>query len=125
MVYLELTPQQTWELREWSRMAVGRVALRALMVLWRAEGLTTLEIGGRLDCHRDTVSPWIERYRTPGFGGLRDEPRSGRPRHLDAATCAQVDAVLDQPPPEPDQPRARWTLSHLRTLFRQVAPPCF
>ena len=61
MAYLELTPLQSWELREMTRAAVGRVALRALMVLWRSEGLTTLEIAERLGCHRDTVSLWIER----------------------------------------------------------------
>jgi transposase len=125
MVSWELTPVQIWELRELSRIAVGRVALRALMVLWRAEGLTTLEIAARLDCHRDTVSLWTERYRTLGLPGLEDEPRSGRPRHLDPATCEQVEAVLDHPPPEVEQPHARWTLAHLRTLFLEVAPKAF
>lgn len=125
MISWELTPVQIWELRELSHTAVGRVALRALMVLWRAEGLTTLEIAARLDCHRDTVSLWIERYRTLGLAGLDDEPRSGRPRHLDPATRDQVEAVLEQPPPETDQPRARWTLPHLRTLFLEVAPKAF
>jgi len=125
MTFLELTPVQIWELRELSRTAVGRVALRALMVLWRAEGLTTLEIAARLDCHRDTVSLWIERYRTLGLSGLEDEPRPGRPRHLDPGTREQVEAVLDQPPPETEQPHACWTLPHLRTLFLEVAPKAF
>lgn len=125
MVYLELTPVQIWELREVSRTAGGRVALRALMVLWRAEGLTTLEIAARLDCHRDTVSLWIERYRTLGLPGLEDEPRPGRPRHLDPATQEQIEAVLEQPPPETEQPCARWTLPHLRTVFLEVAPKAF
>lgn len=125
MISWELTPVQSWELRELSRTAVGRIALRALMVLWRAEGRTTLEIAARLDCHRDTVTLWTERYHTRGLAGLEDEPRSGRPPHLDPATCDQVEAVLDQPPPEADEPRARWTLPHLRTLFLQVAPHAF
>ena len=43
MFKLPLTSQQAWELRELTRTAPGRVAFRALMVLWRAEGLTTLE----------------------------------------------------------------------------------
>src|SRR3954471_6367010 len=93
---LELTALQVWQLRELTRTAVGRVALRALMVLWRAEGLTTLEIAERLECHRDTVSLWLERYRTLGTEGLEDEPRSGRPPHLDAAAREQLDSVLDQ-----------------------------
>jgi transposase len=125
MVSWELTPVQIWELRALSRTAVGRVTLRALMVLWRAEGLTTLEIAARLDCHRETVSLWTERYRTLGVAGLEDEPRSGRPPHPDPTTCDQVEAVLDQPPPETDPPCARWTLPHLRTLFLEGAPKAF
>jgi transposase len=78
-----------------------------------------------LGYHRDTVSLWIERYRTLGLAGLEDEPRSGRPRHLDPATCDQLEAVLEQPPPEADLPRARWTLPHLRTLFLEVAAKAF
>jgi transposase len=121
MPSLELSAVEVWQLRELARTAVGRVALRALMVLWRAEGLTTLEIGQRLDCHRDTVSLWLERYRTLGLAGLEDEPRSGRPPHLDPATREQLAAVLEQPPPEEDRPRACWTLTHLRTVFLEVA----
>lgn len=125
MATFELTPGEAWQLRELTRTAVGRVALRALMVLWRAEGLTTLEIGQRLGCHRDTVTLWLERYRTLGCDGLEDEPRSGRPPHLDPATREQVEAVLEQPPPEADQPRACWTLPHLRTVFQEVASHTF
>ena len=125
MIYLQLSPLQRRELRRLSQTAVGRVALRALMVLWRAEGQTPLEIAARLACHRETVSLWGERYRTLGIAGLEDEPRSGRPRHFDPATRDQVEAVLAQPPPEGDQPRARWTLPHLRTVFLEVAPKAF
>ena len=125
MPQLELTALQVWQLRELTRTAVGRVALRALMVLWRAEGLTTLEIGARLDCHRDTVSLWLERYRTLGLAGLEDEPRSGRPPSLDAATQDQVEGVLEQSPSEAERPRACWTLAHLRTVFLPLVPKAF
>jgi transposase len=125
MSYLELTALERFQLRELTRTAIGRVALRALMVVWRAEGLTTLEIAARLDCHRDTVSLWVERYRTLGLAGLEDEPRSGRPAQLDPATREQLEAMLDQPPPEDDPPRACWTLPHLRTMLLKVAPKSF
>lgn len=125
MLKIDLSPLESWRLREVTRSAVGRVALRALMVLWRAEGLTTLEIGQRLGCHRETVGHWLERYQTLGIPGLHDESRPGRPRHLDAGTCEQLEAVLEQPPPEVDRPHACWTLAHLRTVFLPVAPKCF
>lgn len=114
MVYLELTAVQSWELRELTRHAVGRVVLRALMVLWRAEGLTTLEIAQRLECHRDTVSLWVERYRTLGVAGLEDEPRPGRPPELDEAARGEAEALLEGPTEEVDRPRACWTLAYLR-----------
>jgi transposase len=117
---LEVSPGEIWRLRELSRTAVGRVALRALMVLWRAEGLTTLEIGDRLDCHRDTVTLWIERYRALGLAGLEDERRSGRPLQLDAAAREQVEQLLDQGPAEEDRPCSCWTLPHLRTVVLGV-----
>lgn len=120
MPTLELSPVEIWQLRELTRTGNGRVVLRALMVLWRAEGLTTLEIGERLDCHRDTVTLWLERYRALGLAGLQDEPRSGRPRHLDATDREQLETVLEQAPPEEDRPCACWTLSHLRTVFLGV-----
>src|SRR5438552_8415556 len=122
MPALELTALEVWQLRELTRTAVGRVALRALMVLWRAEGRTTLEIAARLDCHRDTVTLWLARYRTLGLRGLEDEPRSGRPPSLDAAARDQAAAALAQPPAENDRPRAGWTLAHLRRGLLQVTP---
>lgn len=125
MTYFDLTPVQSGELRELSRTAIGRVALRALMVLWRAEGATTLDIGRRLGYHRDSVSQWIDRYCADGLAGLYDEPRSGRPRKLDAAARQVVEARLDQSPPEKGGPCARWTLPRLRTALRDVVPPVF
>lgn len=120
MTYLELTVLQAGELRELTRVASGRVALRALMVLWRAEGLSQSEIAQRLACHRDTVSLWLERYRTLGLAGLEDEARSGRPPTFDPDTQAQLETVVDHPPPETAGPTACWTLAHLRTLFLPV-----
>lgn len=117
MVYLMLTPGQIHELRRLSRTAVGRVALRALMVLWRAEGLSTLDIADRLGCDRQSVTPWIERYLALGVAGLNDLPRLGRPRHLDTATLDEVEASLEHPSPDADAPRRRWTLARLRAAF--------
>jgi transposase len=125
MVYLQLTAAQTFELRRFAQTAVGRVALRALMVLWRAEGHSTLEIAARLGCHRETITPWVERYRQHGIAGLADPPRPGRPRHLDPDTMQAVEAALEQGPAEPECPAARWTLARLRTQFLSRARQAF
>jgi hypothetical protein len=38
MLSFELAATEIWQRRELTRTAPGRIALRALMVLWRAEG---------------------------------------------------------------------------------------
>lgn len=42
------------------------------MVLWRAEGHTTLEIAALLSYERQSITPWIDRYRALGMAGLYD-----------------------------------------------------
>jgi transposase len=125
MTYLTLKPAQIQALRHLTHTAVGRVALRALMVLWRAEGLSTREIAARLGCDRQSVTPWIERYQAWGVAGLEDRTRPGRPRHLDAATLDQLESALEHPPPETSGVRARWTLARLRTAFADRAARAF
>jgi transposase len=125
MTYLHLSAAQAQELRRLTQTAAGRVALRALMVLWRAEGLSTLEIAQRLGCHREVITPWVERYLQQGIAGLEDQPRPGRPRHLDAATMTQVESTLDPSPPDQNPPAARWTLARLRARFLALAPKGF
>jgi len=125
MLDVLLDPQQILELRRLTHTAPGRIALRALMVLWRAEGLTTLEIAQRLGCHRESITPWIERYRRLGVAGLEDAPRPGRPRHLDVQTADQVEATLDHSSRETDPSGARWTLARLRAAFLGVARHAF
>jgi transposase len=120
-----LDPLQILELRRLTHAAPGRIALRALMVLWRAEGLSTLQIAQRLGCHRESITPWIERYRRLGVAGLDDAPRSGRPRHLDLETADQVEATLDHSSRETDPSGARWTWARLRAVFRGVARRAF
>lgn len=41
---------------------------------------SNLQIANELDCHRQTVAHWRERFAAHGVGGLQDAPRSGRPR---------------------------------------------
>jgi transposase len=125
MIDLELSPAQAQELRQLTHTAKGRVVLRALMVLWRAEGLTTLEIAQRLGCHRESITPWIERYQLLGVAGLEDEPRPGRPPRLDAALRDELEAQLERPPPESDQVGGRWTLARLGRVLGSLTPRPF
>ena len=62
-----------------SRQAVGRVALRAQMVLLAARGYTVPQIAALHDCGPDVVRLWLHRYEQAGVAGLDEAPRSGRP----------------------------------------------
>ena len=79
MIYVHLTADQRDELNVFSRQALGRVALRAHMVLLSDRGFTVPQIAAIHDCGEDVVRIWLHRYEQHGVAGLEDEPTSGRP----------------------------------------------
>jgi transposase-like protein len=55
---------------------------RARIVLYAAEGLHDTEIAARLDTSPGLVGRWRRRFAERGLEGLKDMPRSGRPRRF-------------------------------------------
>ena len=53
--------------------------VRAQMVLLAAQGLRNDEIARRLNCRREVVSQWRERFFEQGMAGLEDLPRRADP----------------------------------------------
>src|SRR2546428_5357688 len=80
MIQLHLTAEQRQELQRVSRQAVGRVALRAHLVLLSDRGYSVPQIATIHACGQDVVRTWLHRYKEKGVAGLEDEPRRGRPR---------------------------------------------
>jgi AcrR family transcriptional regulator len=64
------------------RRTPRRVAVRSLIVLEAASGALRPEVAERLAVSSRTVARWCERYSEAGIEGLRDRPRSGRPRTI-------------------------------------------
>lgn len=62
------------------RSSRPRQALRARIVLGTLGGETDREVANRLGVTTPTVSLWRRRYEEEGLDGLRDRPRTGRPR---------------------------------------------
>jgi transposase-like protein len=62
-----------------------RTVQRARIVLYAAEGLTNVEIAGRLDTAPEVVAKWRRRFRVERLEGLKDRPRAGRPRRFPPA----------------------------------------
>jgi transposase len=85
-------------LESWLRSSTIQAGLaqRARIVLLAADGLTNVDIAGRVGVSRPTVTSWRARYARSGIGGLSDEDRSGRPRTIDHRRI--VATTLKAPP---------------------------
>jgi transposase len=118
MIYVHLTENQRDELQVVSRHAIGRVALRAHMVLLSDRGFTVSQIAAIHDCGEDVVRIWLHRYEREGVTGLEDDPRSGRPLK-DPLAGSIVDAQASQPPPCSGQVQACWSVALLTAFLAQ------
>lgn len=118
MLFVYLTDAQRTELTALSRQTVGRVALRAQMVLLSARGYAVPAIATIHGCGPDVVRLWLHRYQAHGSAGLRDRPRSGRPP-TDPLARQIVDVQASQPPPCSGHVQSCWTVA-LLTAFLAV-----
>ena len=112
MVHLELTSEQHRELHQLSRQAVGRVALRAHMVLLSGRGCPVPQIALIHDGGEDVVRTWLHRFQRLGVAGLDDLPKSGRPPK-DRLAGPIVDAQASQSPRGSGHPHACWSVGRL------------
>ena len=79
-----LSAEQRRQLQTLSRASSTpqSLAFRARLVLRAADDdePSNLELADELECDRDTVGLWRNRFLGQGVVGLQDAPRSGRPR---------------------------------------------
>lgn len=116
MLAVRLTDNQRQELQTTSRQAVGRVALRAQMVLLSGRGYSVPQIATIEDCGEDVVRTWLHRYAQSGLAGLWDEPRSGRPPH-DPLAGPIIDAQASQSPQCSGHVQTCWTVGVLSVFL--------
>jgi transposase len=109
---MTLSDEQRQELEQVSRQAVGRVALRAQMVLLSGRGCRVPRIAQIHDCGEDVVRLWLHRYKEHGIAGLQDEPRRGRPLK-DRLAAEIVDTQASQAPECSGHARTFWTVATL------------
>lgn len=116
MIFVKLTEEQRRELERVSRHAVGRVALRAHMVLLSGRGYPVPQIAAIHDCGHDVVRIWLHRYEQEGVAGLEDEPKSGRPPK-DPLARYIVDAQAGQSPECSGHVQTCWTVALLSVFL--------
>ncbi len=94
-------------LEEWasSRTLEARLVERAKIIKGCLAGLPVRQIAQELTIRPNTVIEWRKRFDEQGIEGLRDRPRSGKPRTYDASLRDRILKTLEQRPPKG---RARW-----------------
>lgn len=111
-----LSAAQRRELLVLRRRAVGRVALRAQMVLLSARGYPVPQIAQLFELGEDVVRAWLHRYQQAGPAGLEDRPRPGGPpkdrlaRHI-------VDTQASNPPYNSGLVQTCWTVGLLAAFL--------
>jgi transposase len=111
-----LTASERKLLKRWVRTPTApyRQVLRAKVVLLGAAGHRNAHIAERLQVTGNTVRKWRRRFSQQGLVGLRDRPRSGRPRRFPAAVVAEAKAIACELPATRGTPTSRWSLADLR-----------
>lgn len=91
------------------RQEVGRVAMRAHMVLLSDRGHSAFDIAELHDVTHPTVYKWMDRFDEEGPSGLYDRDRDGRPRKIGEQAEAEIQRLMESNPTEEGQNATRWT----------------
>ncbi len=118
MLFVHLTEAQRTDLADLSQRAVGRIALRAQMVLLSDRGYRVPAIAAIHGCGHEVVRLWLHRYHAHGAAGLADQPRSGRSPN-DPLARQIVDVQAGQAPSCSGHVQSCWTVA-LLTAFLAV-----
>jgi transposase len=91
-----------------------RDRVRAQIVLQASCGRDNARIAADLEVSVNMVRKWRGRFADRGLAGLKDLPRSGRPREISEADRAAVVALACQLPADTGVPLSRWTGPELK-----------
>lgn len=106
-------------LHEMTQQAVGRVAMRAHMVLLSTRGRSAYEIADLHEVSEVTVYKWIGRFDEEGPSGLYDREREGRPPKVDQEAEEELRRVLAAAPTEEGYDFSNWTTPRLAEHLKQ------
>lgn len=101
------------------RTPIAAERTRCHIVLLSHQGLTPPAIAALVRVDPVTVHRTIRRYEAEGLPGLRDRPRSGRPRKVTPAWERQLLRLIETDPHRVGVPRTAWTAPALATYLAQ------
>ncbi len=91
------------------RQEVGRVAVRAHIVLLSSRGRSASEIARIHDVTGPMVYKWFDRFDEEGPSGLYDRDRDGRPKKITDEVEAEIERLLEGDPTDEGDNATRWT----------------
>lgn len=118
---VELTTSQEADLRAlvhgWDVPA--RIATRARIVLWRAEGRPKQEVAALAGVSRPTVDLWLDRYADEGVAGLDDRSHAAPREQVSAVVRGRILALtLASPPAETGL--SHWSSRQMAAYVKQT-----
>lgn len=105
---IELSMEQREDLLTMSRSRKleRRYVERAVVILLSEQGLSMDQIIEQTGLSRPVVNKWRQRFRKEGIDGLKDAPRSGKPRIISAEQQAMV---IDKACSKPSDGYTNWS----------------
>jgi hypothetical protein len=116
VIFVYLTDEQRRQLEQVTRQAVGRVAMRAHMVLMSDRGYPVPFIAVIHACGLELVRTWLHRYEQAGVKGFENEPLSSR-LSKDPLGPKVVDAQAQDSPRCSGLVQGFWTVGLLATFL--------
>ncbi len=106
--------EERQELERIMQQEVGRVSLRAHLVLLSSQGFTVPDLTRIFAMSEVSIYHWFNRFDEEGPAGLFDRPRSGRPPQVGPQTRAEIERVIEEPPTQQGYNFTTWTVPLLR-----------
>ena len=109
----EPTDEELEELKRMKRQEVGRVAVRAHIVLLSSRGYSASQIAKIHDVTGPMVYKWLDRFDKEGPSGLYDRERDGRPKKITDEVEEEIKRLLEGDPTEEGENATRWTTGRI------------
>ena len=105
----EPTDEEHDQLKRMKRQEVGRVSVRAHIILLGSRGYSAPKIAEFHDVTGPMVYKWMDRFDEEGPSGLYDRERDGRPKKITEEVEEEIEALLEGNPTDEGENATRWT----------------
>ena len=102
-----------------SRLSPAGVRKRAQLIWHLAAGASLTEASERAGFHYTNAHRWAQRFLESGVAGLRDRPKSGRPREYGRQQTTEILQVATARPADLGLGFTTWSLPKLEQYLRR------